>query len=985
MSDEPTVVQILRSQQDARFVGRLQRRLDFLRSLQLPAGDPDRRNLFNVHGDAGIGKTSLTQQLRRDAEGYGAVCAYTDEHSFDVPQTMAALARDLARSGFPLKRFDRRFKVYQDRRDRLEADPQAPPGAFEFVTRMAVKTAVLAAKNTPVVSFAADLVDPAATAEQAERLRAYLVRKFRKSDEVRLLLSPAGILTPLFVEDLTELCRQRSPVLLLDTFEKTSPFLESWLADLFDAHYGAVPGEVTFVVSGQRPLDGNRWIAHRGMIEDVALTEFDDDEARELLGKLGVRDSAVEETILELAAGLPLLLAMLASNRPTNAGQIGDHTGDAVERFLKWVDDPDRKETALAGALPRTVNQDIFLALGTEGQQREDFHWLLQQPFVTNASGACTYHGVVRGQMLKLRRTTSPVTWNRQHLRLAETFSAWRSELSIESDDEAWADTNWPGYLLEEAYHRLCAARTRALPEALRGYLRAAREDAALTRKWARMIADAGRDADNADLRWWGRRLEDLLDSSPADSLKVFDELLDRAPVDSDGKFQALRQWADYLGSLGEDQLAVDIYSRALAIKPADHEVLRHRGETYRILGDFARAIADFDRALELDEGNAWILGSRGQAHASMGDKAAAMTDLSAALSLDPALDWALVDRARLQLQDGQPAAALLDFDRALEINPDNVWILIERAEVQVSQGDAAAARADLNRAAEVSPDSAWPLIELAGLDVADGDHDSALAKYGRALELGPDNDWVLVQRAEVFHGLGRYAEELADLDRAIDIDPMDSYALANRAVLHSLQQRPDQAKKDFDRAIEIDPSSRWAIRERGELHLTIGAYEDAVADYSRLIDTSADDYDAHLQRCDARLLLGQVDGAAADIEAIRPKIETDDDDADGYYSLGLVRLRQGQTESGRESLRRAVSLAEKDVTADADSPAEHLTAAVCNAASGSRWEATAEHIRLGLTGDSARFRGLLRDHLRFIRDLPGADREQLERLIQLV
>ncbi|NUS59142.1 MAG: ATP-binding protein, partial [Streptomycetaceae bacterium] len=404
MTDEPTQDDVLRAQQEAQFVGRAQRRREFLDSIRLPAGDPRHKSLFTIHGVAGIGKTYLTQQLRRDAEGCGAVCGYADESSYDVPQTISALARDLARAGHPLKRFDRRFAVYQDRRHQLEADPQAPPGAFEFVARMALKTGVQLAKNTPVLSLAADVVDPAATAEQAERLRAYLKRKLRKSDDVQLLLSPADILTPLLVEDLTELCRRRSVVLLLDTFEQTSPYLESWLADLFKGRYGAVPGNVTVVVSGQQPLDRNLWIAHRGMISDIALEEFGTEEARELLRKLGVQDGTVEETILELSSGLPLLLAMLGNEHPESADEVGDHTGDAVERFLRWVSDEDHKEAALAGALPRALNHDIYRALTGDAHRAADFNWLLGQPFVTKSAGAGTYHGVVRAQMLRFRR-----------------------------------------------------------------------------------------------------------------------------------------------------------------------------------------------------------------------------------------------------------------------------------------------------------------------------------------------------------------------------------------------------------------------------------------------------------------------------------------------------------------------------------------------------------------------------------------------------
>ena len=46
-------------------------------------------------------------------------------------------------------------------------------------------------------------------------------------------------------------------------------------------------------------------------------------------------------------------LATLAEARPQDAAEIGDPAGDAVERFLKWEDDPARRGIAMAAALPR--------------------------------------------------------------------------------------------------------------------------------------------------------------------------------------------------------------------------------------------------------------------------------------------------------------------------------------------------------------------------------------------------------------------------------------------------------------------------------------------------------------------------------------------------------------------------------------------------------------------------------------------------------
>jgi hypothetical protein len=59
-------------------------------------------------------------------------------------------------------------------------------------------------------------------------------------------------------------------------------------------------------------------------------------EAREFLSQRGVTNERVIAVILELSGRLPIWLDSLAANRPDNPKLVGDPTGHAVERFLRW-------------------------------------------------------------------------------------------------------------------------------------------------------------------------------------------------------------------------------------------------------------------------------------------------------------------------------------------------------------------------------------------------------------------------------------------------------------------------------------------------------------------------------------------------------------------------------------------------------------------------------------------------------------------------
>src|SRR5215207_7826525 len=139
-------------------------------------------------------------------------------------------AADFAGQGRPLAEFGRRLATYRRRRHGLESDPRAPQASL--VTRSAVQIGLAAAHAVPGLGVAAGAVNAAATAELVDRPRAYLRKKFRSSQDVRLLLSPAEVLSKALVADLRALAARQTIALFFDTFERTAPFLEGWLLDL---------------------------------------------------------------------------------------------------------------------------------------------------------------------------------------------------------------------------------------------------------------------------------------------------------------------------------------------------------------------------------------------------------------------------------------------------------------------------------------------------------------------------------------------------------------------------------------------------------------------------------------------------------------------------------------------------------------------------------------------------------------------------------
>lgn len=127
-------------------------------------------------------------------------------------------------------------------------------------------------------------MDAAAAADQINRARAYLARKFRYHADVRrLLLSPADELTPVLVSGMVSAAAGRPVALFIDTYESTGPLLDHWLRRLYKGDYGGLPETLVTTISGQKPLDPNLWGEYLQVIADVPLEPFSDAEARQFL------------------------------------------------------------------------------------------------------------------------------------------------------------------------------------------------------------------------------------------------------------------------------------------------------------------------------------------------------------------------------------------------------------------------------------------------------------------------------------------------------------------------------------------------------------------------------------------------------------------------------------------------------------------------------------------------------------------------------
>ncbi|MFF0559605.1 tetratricopeptide repeat protein [Streptomyces sp. NPDC004266] len=785
----PSMRELIQRRRRAEFLGRGAELDAYRRNFALGTEDPAYRFLFHVRGNAGIGKSSLVREMERIAGEHGAVTARIDDSVGGAVEVMAAVSLRSGELGHPLKAVDRLLHTYRQRRHEAESalgapgDDPAGPSAPSPAARATAQAALTGLGMLPVVGTFAGALDPGQIAEGADRLRTVLSARLRSHDDVRLVLDPLSVLTPVFVTEVGRIATEVPWVaLFLDTYERTAPFLDRWLCDLLAGErYGALPGNVVVTLAGQRSLDPVHWADWADLVVDLPLAPFSESETRSFLSGRGVLAESVVQDVLRLSRGLPVLVSTLAESA-AQAGAVDDPSTTAVERFLKWESDPVRRAAALAGALPRRLDEDVFRAVADE-TGADLFGWLRALPFVDVLGGRARYHEVVRAPMLRLQRTTSADRWRAAHERLAQCYTDRReAESRGLTWHLRWSEEGWRAARLEEAYHLLCAKPREALPAVLRDGVDACDEGPEVARRWAGTVAAAGEDGDAAVLREWGRGLLGALRDEERGTIAVLGMLLGRAGLTDSERTRALSVRGEAHRRRREYTEAFADFDQAIALTPESPRPYTGRAVTHRDLGAFDRALEDHDRACDLAPDGERALGHRGETYRVAGRLDEALADFDRALGITPTTTWALASRADVLRRLGRPQEALTDLDRALSLEPDYVWALVRRSRLRRALGDTGGGLVDLDRAQDLSPDDPWLVGERGETLRERGRYAEAVAQYDRALELDPGYTWALGSRALAQHALGRSELALADLDRALGMDPNYAWARARRA-----------------------------------------------------------------------------------------------------------------------------------------------------------------------------------------------------------
>lgn len=133
---------------------------------------------------------------------------------------------------------------------------------------------------------------------------------------------------------------------------------------------------------------------------------------------------------------------------------------------------------------------------------------------------------------------------------------------------------------------------------------------------------------------------------------------------------------------------ALEFYTKAISLNPAETKIYHDRGHTHFVLGKYKQANEDFDRALELDQNNLIARINRGVLLNKLGLFNQAIVDFDYALGLDATNSVCYSNRAVSYFEIGLYLKAKIDILRALEIKNDDPLNLFLAGEIYYFLGE---------------------------------------------------------------------------------------------------------------------------------------------------------------------------------------------------------------------------------------------------------------------------------------------------------
>jgi len=307
-------------------------------------------------------------------------------------------------------------------------------------------------------------------------------------------------------------------------------------------------------------------------------------------------------------------------------------------------------------------------------------------------------------------------------------------------------------------------------------------------------------------------------------------------PHTPDSEAVKLLEEAFSFSKKGEDEKAIEAYTKAIEVDPLYGQPYFNRGAIYADHRELEKALADFTKGLEVDPTNPHGYSLRANILIELDKIDEALEDIKSILNLtkdEAYIKMALTSAGHVYSTQDEPFLALAAYTAALDIDEHFTPALISRGQIYFNQKDWLRAFSDLTLVLQATDD---PELRDAIIDILMG-----VYPEGTTVDKAMAASKVHFDQGMALREKGDYASSTESVSKAIDIDPLNADFYFIRGLNLANDGDLLKAITDISFSIALLPNDPRGYYWRGLMESDLGMATESIADMEKALEFDLD------------------------------------------------------------------------------------------------------------------------------------------------
>ena len=289
------------------------------------------------------------------------------------------------------------------------------------------------------------------------------------------------------------------------------------------------------------------------------------------------------------------------------------------------------------------------------------------------------------------------------------------------------------------------------------------------------------------------------------------------------------------LQELGQLDLSIEAYSKALAIKPNYTAAYYNMGNALKEQGRLEEAIEAYNKALAIKPDHSDASYNMAYTFQEQGKLEEAIATYKKVLAIKPDYVDAYNNMGNALKEQGKLEEAIAAYNKALAIKPDYVDAYNNMGVALKEKWKLGEAIEAYKKALAIKPDYADVYNNMGNALQEQGSLEEAIEAYNKALAIQPDHAEAYYNMGYTFQEQGKLEEAIATYNKAIALKPDHAEAYYNMGITIQCQGNLKEAIAAFNNALALQPDYETA-RGQKLYQLAHICDWDAIAEDSTLI-----------------------------------------------------------------------------------------------------------------------------------------------------